>query len=467
MTIPRNLRIVIIFAFLISASTRFGRSEEVPTVELKIYPAAVPKPALNYELLPKFIDRFPGNAAVFYGKVTAEEDGVFQNEELLSQWENWRTISVEDLRLQQLDMPLYNIGTLLRKAACCETCDWQLPVREGFYHGMRLPEVQELRNFARILATRVRILIAQEELDEAITTFQTGFALGRHTAEGETIVNGLVGIAISELMTEQLFEFVQQPEAPNLYWALTMLPRPLIDLRKGVEAEIYSFSSFPEVRKLDVAKSPQEWKESLQRFWKDIYWVLEGSSPAPEGSPDSLTQSSLKEYPVAKQALIERGMDPEAVAAMPESQVVLTYVVRTFEDARDNYVKWWFASDLLSGSGLAVEKMTKAAQLSAQQERILGPLSQFSFPMNALQRLASLDRKIAILRIVEALRLYAASHEDRLPKALNDVDEVVIPVDPVSGRPFDYQLVGDVATLKVSPVQDQPTTYEIQLARPN
>ena len=30
---------------------------------------------------------------------------------------------------------------------------------------------------------------------------------------------------------------MQQPKCPNLYWALTDLPSPLVDLRKGVQGE--------------------------------------------------------------------------------------------------------------------------------------------------------------------------------------------------------------------------------------
>ena len=51
-----------------------------------------------------------------------------------------------------------------------------------------------------------------------------------------------------------------------------------------------------------------------------------------------------------------------------------------------------------------------------------------------------------MLRIVEALRLYTSSHEGKLPARLTDVG-VPMPVDPVTGKPFDYDAEGDTAAL--------------------
>ncbi len=49
------------------------------------------------------------------------------------------------------------------------------------------------------------------------------------------------------------------------------------------------------------------------------------------------------------------------------------------------------------------------------------------------------------------MRLYAAEHEGKLPAALDDIKEVPIPVDPVSGKPFGYKLEGGTATLDAPP----------------
>ena len=51
-----------------------------------------------------------------------------------------------------------------------------------------------------------------------------------------------------------------------------------------------------------------------------------------------------------------------------------------------------------------------------------------------------------MLQVVEALRLHAAS-EGKLPSHLEDIHAVPIPVDPVTGRPFEYKLEANRAVL--------------------
>ena len=57
---------------------------------------------------------------------------------------------------------------------------------------------------------------------------------------------------------------------------------------------------------------------------------------------------------------------------------------------------------------------------------------------------------MALLRHVEALRLYAAAHDGRLPGKLSDIG-VPLPADPFTGKPFAYQVDGATARLRGSP----------------
>ncbi len=57
---------------------------------------------------------------------------------------------------------------------------------------------------------------------------------------------------------------------------------------------------------------------------------------------------------------------------------------------------------------------------------------------------ARLDQRIALLRHVEALRLHAAEHDGKLPAKLSEVS-VPLPDDPVTGKPFRYELTGATA----------------------
>ena len=68
---------------------------------------------------------------------------------------------------------------------------------------------------------------------------------------------------------------------------------------------------------------------------------------------------------------------------------------------------------------------------------------------------------------MEAVHLYAAGHDGKLPASLGDVKDVPIPDDPVTGQPFGYRLVGDRAFFSSTPFPGYPAinattpTYEL------
>ena len=78
-----------------------------------------------------------------------------------------------------------------------------------------------------------------------------------------------------------------------------------------------------------------------------------------------------------------------------------------------------------------------------------------------------LDRHFAALQCVEALRLYAASHDGKFPNNLTEITEVAIPDDPVTKKPFIYHRTGFQAVLE-GPIPEGGTDkdaiqYELKL----
>jgi len=77
-------------------------------------------------------------------------------------------------------------------------------------------------------------------------------------------------------------------------------------------------------------------------------------------------------------------------------------------------------------------------------------------------------RDLAALRVLEALRLYAACHNGQLPKRLSDLDGVPLPNDPMTGQPFAYQLSGGEAVLSSPAPPGEPASqglsWTIQMA---
>jgi hypothetical protein len=162
-----------------------------------------------------------------------------------------------------------------------------------------------------------------------------------------------------------------------------------------------------------------------------------------------LVALTIKLYPEAKRALIAGGMKPADVEAMATLQVVLLNSWRQYERLRDNLFKWVGLPYWQSYAGLA------EAHKQVDQARARGEAVFFINFIPAYGRVvaaaARMDRRIALLRAVEAIRLYAAGHEGKLPTQLADINEVPVPLDPATGKSFDYKLEAGRATITAPP----------------
>ena len=194
------------------------------------------------------------------------------------------------------------------------------------------------------------------------------------------MIGALVGTAIHHLMFERTLELLRQPDAPNLYWAVSTLPRPMINFRRGFEAELSAlYFSFPELRNLDQNGFPPEyWNRLLNKIYAELAVI--GMSPAPSAENPGVfaTALVLQGYPQARQWLIDRGRPVEEVDKMPVVQVVLLYTMRTFDELRDDLFKWMFLPYVEAQQGLrqAAEQLRNAQR----QGREIIPLASLLVP---------------------------------------------------------------------------------------
>ncbi len=76
-----------------------------------------------------------------------------------------------------------------------------------------------------------------------------------------------------------------------------------------------------------------------------------------------------------------------------------------------------------------------------------------------------------MVRYIEAIRLYAANHNGSLPPSLEAITEAPVPIDPATGKFFDYKVDGSTATLtapappRYESIPQYKIRYELKLAR--
>jgi hypothetical protein len=452
-------------------------------------PKAAPLRALQYPLLPELAEQTSGNAATFYRKAHVALVGAAGSQEERN--EIGERLS-KFLEMPLTDFPAEEVRTILKPyaeafkeadaGARCETCDWEITERlrkDGI--GATLPELQDAREMAVFLAVRARLELADGKPDQAVRTLRTGFALGRHVGDSPTLIGALVGTAITNVMLERLEEVIQHEKAPNLYWSLSDLPSPFIDLCKGLQGErisIYGTLKIVREAALDLDAGPMGEKELREagqlvaRIMDEPFGVL------PEVrrliNPTVMAQLIQARHEAAKKALIEQGRPREKVEAMPHLQVALLHACLQYDRQLDEMTKWrtfpyWQAREEVEAAVRRRkddEKNNVANQPAIPLAKLLLPAVEKVFASRG-----RVDRRIAALRCVEAIRLYAAAHGGKLPAKLDDIKEVPVPIDPATGKPFGYQLSGDKAVLKGPPMQPERTypgnaiSYEISLRR--
>jgi hypothetical protein len=453
-------------------------AEQPKVVKITLHPMPEARPALKYMLLPSYLDCRPGNAAVLWNRIPAERHAFFNDlNKSGGTWdriEEWMQVPLGDPREKQLreqgdrgqtiidairDVPYADMV----RAARFESCDWQLPMREGNAFSILIPELQQLRTYARLLAAKAHLEIAEGKYDEAMETLQTGFALARDAAKGPTLIHALVGNACAALMAEQVEKLVQRPDAPNLYWALSALPQPLIDFRPGLEAESTGlFLEFPDLREVDKKDlAPQQWTKLLDKTVHGLTGLgLGGEIPADVPA----AALALQGYPVAKQYLIEHGRPAAEVEAMPVAKVILIYSVQRYQELHDETFKAIFLP--YADGRKSLQQGEKTLRIAVGEHAEVIPLAAMLLPAIIKTKTAEtrMEWIVARLRIFEALRIYAAGHEGKLPDQLEDITEAPIPRNPFDDKPFLYHCEGNSAVLdSLDGPPGVPWRYEITM----
>ncbi len=327
-------------------------------------------------------------------------------------------------------------------AARCDNWEWQFRERiktDGF--GLLIPDVQQLRDFAHLLRLRSGLEIAEGHFGNAVKTLRIGFAMAKHANQSPTLIAALVAVTVATQMADRVSQLIEVAGAPNLYWPLTDLPRPFIDLRLGLQSERMivngMFASLAQAG-IDVRTTPLS-SQQLHVVVDGMSQLLEGdgrpSGKDLTGMRMMLIGMTIKGYPEAKQYLLSQGVSAEFVEAMPRLQVVLIFALAEYDRLFDEMIKWQGIPYWQARPGLDMaERLVKEDRAKASE---LGRIPVAALLIPAVQKVffaaTRIDRKLAALRCIEAISLYAAGHEGKLTAALSDCMEVPNPCDPVPG----------------------------------
>ena len=459
----------------------FAQPDPTLVKKFTVTPAAEPRPALTYTLLPTLREKTPGNAALAYLRAFTTRppakvgDDAKKHEAATTKFEE---AAVEKLNISKLESHLQPYSTLFReldKASHCDRCEWELLPRRGDDGiGLMLIEVQPAREAVRYLGLKVKLELKQNHYPEAAKWLTVGFQTAKHHGEAGVLIQMLVGLATENTLLERVEDWIARPDSPNLYWALTALPRPLIDSRIVFEGEAIFFDIMsPE--HFVITQKPMT-AEQANRILDER--LAKAKNPEKSIFGPDLDLTTLSKFVAktdragyikfhfanAKNDLLARGHTAKELDAMPQAQVLLLQGYERFLELRDDQRKYLGLPYPDAEAGLK-RHLEKQKKMHADNETD-AVLAFYMLTLPATERVffasARTERKVAALRVIEAIRLHAATTNGQLPAKLADITTVPVPDDPVRNKPFDYTSTGNTFTLSAPvPFGDEPRRYNV------
>ena len=211
-----------------------------------------------------------------------------------------------------------------------------------------MPNVQLHRELMWVLQHRIRVELAENRFEDAMRSLQTGLRISKDVGESPSLIQILVGVAMQAINLKEVEEWVSRPGSPNLYWALSALPRPFLDPRPGVEGEAFFFETmFPNLKEFEKGPlSETRANELLGNVFKDISRLGGGLDPMPDtGTLEKIAQTVglpllvATQYPAAKAFLLADGMPADVVARTPPAQAVALKSIRLVRQMQDDMRK--------------------------------------------------------------------------------------------------------------------------------
>jgi hypothetical protein len=262
------------------------------------------------------------------------------------------------------------------------------------------------------------------------------------------LVQLLVAASVSELTLRQMPDVIGRQNSPNLYWALSDLPSPFLDVRGAMKMErAGAYFTIPQLKEAHngATLTAQQWREVV-RAMSELRLHSYGGQANRTPEDVTLALYCVKEYPQAKQYLLERKVPASEIDAMSTSQVLGLYHVGQFEHWTQEMDKcltlpYWQGIGVLDRT----EKVMPGAA-GASPWSLLGVFApSMKQPYTSVTRI---DRQIALWRCVEAVRAYAAAHDGKAPARLDQIVETPAPLDPMTGKNFRYEASGDRVTIE-------------------
>jgi|GEM_PF-5703125 len=354
-----------------------------------------------------------------------------------------------------------------------------------------LGEIETLRDVMRDLYLQAQVMVRRGEFENALELVRSGLAASRHVSTMSGDIPFRVSASFARNATDVLRHMISSPDAPNLYWAVAQMPRPLLHTDKQMEIELLTWNSI--IDAVDFGRSMSE-AEADTTFDRSSLFGFSMNilvDPMTEEWRTARTQFVEKLYPIALDHMKKQGDRPaDKLAAMPKSQVCMIFFLEIWTKDFVRFSRWSQFDPKVDFPQVALEKKPENDPFAEIRPKL--PLvpwkgkdakafeaNPFSteygehFVMGNAMLVAGLETRLNVLMLIELLRDYAADHPE-LPESTDALTRYPLNLtDHFTGKPVRYRRIdATTATIEAGPPEGMPGVdlqnqlrYEIRLAR--
>ena len=424
-------------------------------------PAAAPAvPEMRYDLKIAASRRQAGDAAalyleaiLLYQKLNQADNFKFVNQIFDQRQEG--TLIGKDPRLLDVLKRAGSVFDLITQASEREHCDWNdTPGVWRFVH------LNEMRSLANLISVRGKVQIESGNFDDAVHQVQILNAMAGHVASGGPLISWLVGVGIAKLGDSLVADMMARSDCPNLYWPLINRTVPLLSPRDAMEGERrWLLAQMPILAKGNTGGiTADDWTVLVKQFI-----AMQGAMPGTNTANVMATQLILgmaSKQDAIKFYASQHHVTQEQIAKLDTPLVLATYFIEQYQITADEQAKLW---------GLPLHQtIERSAKLS---ERLNGlEIHSSKLFLSLIPALKEVpvtfgreQRTVAALATIEALRAWAADHGNQLPASLEEIKETPPPVNPMTGKLFDYRIENGMATVSDETSQESDPKHGFPL----
>ncbi|MDR2168816.1 MAG: hypothetical protein LBP59_01580 [Planctomycetaceae bacterium] len=333
------------------------------------------------------------------------------------------------------------------------------------------PFAGDAHDLGRYLSSKADWEIRNGKYDDATKTIRVGLALGNHifNSAPNTYITIYTGNKIHRMMQRQILCIIAQPNAPNLYPELTQL-RPIAPILTDAIIAIKTGDMLfkptrPEIWDNYDNLSESECKEVIEQLPDFILFF------GPQGLGGLRADCSYEEYcqirknlrsrvislfcafsyQLAKERLRKRGLSDEKINSLSIYQVIAPYAMEEISNVYDMLsVSATLPESERNGEKIFIKSISEADKkliMCSSVDILIGFIFR-DLGSSHKQIIEWTDQLYDLIKIIEAIRYYAAVYDGKLPESLDAIKETPVPkICLLSGKPYVYKVEGKTITI--------------------